>query len=246
MVTLAVIRQVRQAGRDAERESDRQDRRNQHPKMKIVAEGGEAFTVPFAPRETTLEGITPVFAQAERGGREPLLLRGANGLPQITFDLVFGHPNPNRSIERELRKLRSLAKSGRRMRVKLDPTTSRHLWRLTSFSQQVFARQHGTNNPTRAVCSLTFQKASDAVVAVGPVSGGAKNQGRKRRGDDDDRRGAGGGRRRPRSHVVARGETLSGIALEYYGEASGWRRIADANKIRHPNQLRVGQKLTIP
>lgn len=50
----------------------------------------------------------------------------------------------------------------------------------------------------------------------------------------------------PKTHVVAKGETLGSIAAHYYHDASKWRKIADANKIRDPNMIKVGQRLRIP
>jgi hypothetical protein len=225
MATVAVMREAPGGSGDADVDT--------HPKMTIVTEDGDAFTVPYAPRETVLDGVAPVFSTADRGGRSPLLLRAGNGLPQITFDLVFGFANPQRSVEHQLSELRKLAKSGKRMRVNLDPTTTANLWRLTGFTQTTVARQYGTNKPTRALCSLTFQKASDAVVAVGPVSGGAK-----KKGDDD--------KKRPRFHTWQKGDTLVKVAVRYYGEAAVWRKIADANNIRDPKNIRVGRRLVLP
>lgn len=50
----------------------------------------------------------------------------------------------------------------------------------------------------------------------------------------------------PAVHTVARGDTLSKIALRYYGRKGAWPRIAEANNLPDPDALRVGQKLTIP
>ena len=47
----------------------------------------------------------------------------------------------------------------------------------------------------------------------------------------------------PRMHVVARGETLTGIARHYGSTIAG---IVKANGIRNPSFLHVGQRLTIP
>ena len=53
-----------------------------------------------------------------------------------------------------------------------------------------------------------------------------------------------------RTHVVAKGETLSSIAKMYYGDGSkkSWERIWEANKsvVPDPKKLKVGTKLTIP
>jgi nucleoid-associated protein YgaU len=49
-------------------------------------------------------------------------------------------------------------------------------------------------------------------------------------------------------HEVKKGETLSKIAQQYYGDASLYPKIFEANKdtLKDPNLIRVGQKLRIP
>lgn len=49
-------------------------------------------------------------------------------------------------------------------------------------------------------------------------------------------------------YTVKSGDTLSHIALHYYGSAGrgSYMRIAEANGISDPNKIRVGQKLKIP
>jgi len=49
-------------------------------------------------------------------------------------------------------------------------------------------------------------------------------------------------------HEVVAGDTLSKIALKYYGDASLYMKIFEANKdsLKDPNMIRVGQKLRIP
>lgn len=49
-------------------------------------------------------------------------------------------------------------------------------------------------------------------------------------------------------HEVKSGETLSKIARHYYGDASLYPKIFEANKdtLKDPNLIRVGQKLRIP
>ena len=52
----------------------------------------------------------------------------------------------------------------------------------------------------------------------------------------------------PTEHVVAEGETLSGIAKTLYGRATLWRVILDANRhlLDDPQDLRPGMRLLIP
>jgi 5'-nucleotidase len=51
------------------------------------------------------------------------------------------------------------------------------------------------------------------------------------------------------SYTVGDGDTLASIADKYYGDASQWRKIYDANKAAigdNPDNVKVGTKLTIP
>ena len=52
----------------------------------------------------------------------------------------------------------------------------------------------------------------------------------------------------PRVHVVTEGDSLSRISLRYYGTASRWQDIFNANRdvLQGANSLRVGMQLRIP
>ncbi len=49
-------------------------------------------------------------------------------------------------------------------------------------------------------------------------------------------------------HVVVAGDTLSALAKRYYGKASEYMKIYEANRniLTNPDLIRVGQKLRIP
>lgn len=51
-----------------------------------------------------------------------------------------------------------------------------------------------------------------------------------------------------RTYTVKSGDTLSGIAKEYYGKASEYMKIFEANRdqLTDPNKIQIGQVLTIP
>jgi nucleoid-associated protein YgaU len=51
-----------------------------------------------------------------------------------------------------------------------------------------------------------------------------------------------------RTYIVAKGDSLSKIAKHYYGDASQWRKIYDANRdqISNPDLIHPGQTLKIP
>ena len=52
----------------------------------------------------------------------------------------------------------------------------------------------------------------------------------------------------PRTHDVVAGDTLSAMAKRYYGDASKYNRIFEANRdqLNDPDKIKVGQKLKIP
>ena len=49
-------------------------------------------------------------------------------------------------------------------------------------------------------------------------------------------------------YVVKKGDTLSKIAKEFYGDASLYPQIFEANRdiLKDPNLIKIGQKLRIP
>jgi len=47
-------------------------------------------------------------------------------------------------------------------------------------------------------------------------------------------------------YTVERGDLLTGIAMEFTGDADNWKTIADANGVTDPRKLRVGQQLIVP
>lgn len=50
----------------------------------------------------------------------------------------------------------------------------------------------------------------------------------------------------PAKHTVVRGDSLWKIAEATYGNGNDWTRIAEANRLRNPNLLAIGQELELP
>jgi nucleoid-associated protein YgaU len=59
---------------------------------------------------------------------------------------------------------------------------------------------------------------------------------------------AGGGQQEQRTYTVQPGDTLSKISQQFYGDASQYMKIYQANrdKLSDPNKIQAGQKLAIP
>lgn len=88
---------------------------------------------------------------------------------------------------------------------------------------QTFSRFLADGTPVRAQLVCTFREWEDPEYAA------------KKRNEVDDP-----------IRIVRRGETLSSIAQEEYGDPALWRVIADENHLMHPRQLQPGQQLTVP
>ena len=81
--------------------------------------------------------------------------------------------------------------------------------------------------PIRATATLTLKEVKDPtdLARQNPTSGGEPGR---------------------HVHVVREGERLDWIAYEHYGDASAWKRIAEANRLFDPLALQPGMSLTIP
>ena len=85
---------------------------------------------------------------------------------------------------------------------------------------------HATDTPHRTL--------AEAMVGAGAATGGLAS--------------AGGGEPESQFYTVKKGDTLSKIAKEFYGEASKYPQIFAANKpmLKHPDKIYPGQMLRIP
>jgi hypothetical protein len=79
--------------------------------------------------------------------------------------------------------------------------------------------------PLRATCSLSIEEASVDAPGQNPTSGTRQAQ---------------------RTHRVVAGDSLPQLAWREYGDATGWRVIAEANDIDDPLVLLPGTELLLP
>lgn len=221
-----------------------------HPKAKkaratIVSDSGRRIELPFAPVEGDLDGHTPSWQTLPRTGRRPLVLAGGGPLPTRRYTLVLAHPDWHRSVQPLINAILRVAEDGEGVTFHYGGP-ERGRWRITGCPVSVLLRTPH-DEPARATVELSLTRASDVDAKVGPLSGGAKKPGH---GEHWVAKPAHGSERphpgSPKTYVVRQGDTLSAIAGRVYGDPDDWHRIADANGIRDPRTLRVGQKLKIP
>jgi LysM repeat protein len=206
-------------------------------RMYLFGEGGKiSLSIAVAPRAIAYDGIGQVWVEAERSGREPLLLRKGSKLKTMAFSvLATDVRNMFASQATAVNAIEALANTRERVIVRYGPQEA-GLWRVEDASYTSELRHPVTSEITRMVISLTLKRASDPAPAVGPVTGGT-------------RPAPAPPKPRPqRTHRVVKGNTLWGIAQRYYGRGTLWPRIYDANrkKIKNPHWIYPGQVFVIP
>lgn len=210
-------------------------------KMVIWAETRKiGFTVPYAPREIDHSGYAPTYQETDRPGRAPLVQRSAEPLNKMSFTLFLGKDPRATGVEANIRVLESLAKNQTRCMISGYGALEGGLWRITSMSFSSLLRNQ-YNAISRATVELEFTRAVDALVNVGPVSGGVKKP--KTPPSKAKPKPA---PPKARYYTMKKGDTLWELAVKYYGTGTKWKVIADANKIRNVRTIPIGKKLRIP
>lgn len=96
-----------------------------------------------------------------------------------------------------------------------------------------FSNVKGSVGSTEPVFeAVDFSRVESSVASTEALAGGS----------------GGGGSTMARSYTVAKGDTLSHIAKHFYGKASRWREIFEANRdtLDDPDRIFPGQVLKIP
>ncbi|NUT90860.1 MAG: LysM peptidoglycan-binding domain-containing protein [Saccharothrix sp.] len=207
-------------------------------RMYLYGESGKiSLSVPVAPRDITYGGLGQDWVTAERSGDRPLLLRKGIKLETLAFSVLMTDKIDTFAPQTGVfNAVRVLAETTERILVRYGPQET-GLWRVTDCTMTSSLRHPDTNEIVRGVLSLTLTRASDAAPSVGPVTGGAAAP-----------PGAPTAPAPQRTHRVVSGNTLWGIAQQYYGNGALWPRIFDANRdrIRDPHWIYPGQEFVIP
>lgn len=229
------------------RKSSGHHKKRHRNKMTIHPVGADwKIVVPYAPREVTHSALSAEWEEVRRTARRPFIARSNDPQPRMSFTLIFGDEDPDKRYDDDLRKLTRIARGERPVRVNYS-TWETGNWRITSLSFNSIMRHHRTDEITRAEAQVELMFIGSMSNHMGPLTGGVKKtQGKKKDHGDHKGRKPKRGSGKPRHYKVKRGDTLSEIAVKFYRDASMWRKIADANKIRNPRKLPVGKVLRLP
>jgi hypothetical protein len=207
------------------------------PKVVISRDGFAPVPLSLASPETDHSDLAGGWQELSRPGAAPLLNYAGGKLPKIRLEAILderlawlavygvdrGGDDSSHLVEDQLRALEAIEAG---------------LWRIANFTWKATLRAPGDHHVVRATCTFDLTRASDpppisrAPAAPPPLPPSAPTPAPA----------APAGR----TYTVKAGDTLWVIAQRTYGNGNVWSRIADANGIRDPRRLAVGQVLRLP
>lgn len=219
-------------------------------RMMLIPEEGQGRNVliPYAPRDIEFLGIAGHYVTLTRPGLVDALLYSRPSLKKLSFTLVLvdrtlrgagqvpGTTATNIDALDTINLLSQYASAGTKMRMAYSSLEAGS-WRITTFQPRSLLRDE-VDEITHATAEVELTQAVDAIVGVGPVTGGVTTPPPPPPPQQAPPATA--------YYTVVRGDTLWAIAVAYYGNGNRWSEIADANGITDPRSLQIGTVLRIP
>jgi len=147
-------------------------------KARLVA-GGLSVTLPWWPTDIGWDSLASNWTEQNRPGRDPLLLRESQTLPEITIGCIVANADSTYvgdggSVLTTLSAIDSMAIGDEAVQLILASRATGR-WRITNFSFTEL--EHDTaGNPTRAEVALTLKRAEDVAAPIGPVKNSSKGK----------------------------------------------------------------------
>lgn len=211
-------------------------------KRAIVKSGNKRIVLRCTSPKVDHSGLAGDWKQVPRGGDRPLLGMAGRQLHVAKVTAIIARDDGS-AVEDILVDLINISRDGNddhKVTLAHYGYLEAGPWRLTDISIISDQRKFGTNQITRADVTLTL---TEHVAEPGPSAAKKKKH---KAGGGKSGSGDGGQRSKPRTYTVRAGDTLSRIAVKFYGDANRWHRIARANHLRDPNHIYPGQRLKIP
>lgn len=246
------------------------------PPFVLTGDQGSQITLPFAPLPVQhTRGMGWENVPRNGRGRQPLLLESNPLLRQQTFTLTLGWPDPQEDIEELIEALSDASEGTERWTVSYGPQ-EKGLWRITTSTFSITQRQYLTNLATRATCDLTLTQAGSTqalgptpwkptpatpppgstppapnsndptVVAFFNALKGDPSAAAYFQSMHSLQAQIKTDKNRPTTYTVKSGDTLSGIAVRFYGDVKFMPLVTLLNGIKDPNSIRSGQLLKLP
>ena len=214
-------------------------------KAELEIDGGETITVLFNPTEYTITKTNTWNFKEVQGSSLPPPEFGGGQPRQISLSLLLDNAVLEESqsvlqITQKLFKMMEVADGQPAAGARAAPPYITFRWGAVDTFKAVCTSLTCTyqlfepnGDPIRADIKLDLKQAEPASTASANSANLGTNPTTRSAGD------AG-------VHLVKDGDSLPSIAYRAYGDATRWRRIAEANDIDDPLRLRRGTPLTVP
>ncbi|GAB2618765.1 CIS tube protein [Pseudactinotalea suaedae] len=206
----------------------------------LEVEGGDKLPCLFNPAQLQLTRVNRWEGQSRPGRGVPRLRYAGSESGSLVVDLFFDTTHDGTAVTRYTGKILQLMEIDPSLPGTDEPSGNArppavtfHWGDLHSFKAVVasldltFTYFSSTGTPLRARLGLVLRQYEESR-AFGPQNPTS--------GTPDPHR----------VHRVLAGETLDRIAARYYGDATRWRLLADANGISDPLAVRPGALLAVP
>jgi LysM repeat protein len=209
-----------------------------HPKM-VIKSGRLVLPIRITSPKVAHSNIEPDWQQIPRLGDQPLQRKGNPRMRQMRVDIILTVDNGH--IENQLSTLYLIANNSTPCTLGNMGSLEQGFWWITAMPITSETREFGTNRITRATVALTFTMAALNSYQL-PTATSAKPIKPTPTGSTTHAPTP----TRPKTYTVKSGDTLTAIAARFYGDPDKYAAIAAANKIRNPNLIYPGQRLTLP
>ncbi|HXM09970.1 MAG TPA: LysM peptidoglycan-binding domain-containing protein [Terriglobales bacterium] len=190
---------------------------------------GEKFVAMFNPEEYSLNKDNNYASQAIPGLTSPLIQFVHGNLQTLDMELFFDTFDAQDDVRDETSQIFNLLAINSDLHT---PPVLQVTWGSLDFRcvlakvSQKFIRFYSDGRPGRARLTVTFNEYLDAATQVAQANLQSPDF--------------------TKAYTVRPGDTLSGIAANFYEDATLWRPIALANAIVNPRSITAGQEIQIP
>lgn len=190
---------------------------------------GEKVLAMFNPEEYSLNKDNNYAAQAIPGLTSPLLQFVHGNLQTLDMELFFDTFDTQDDVRSRTSQIFSLLAINSDLHT---PPVLQVTWGSLDFRcvlakvSQKFLKFYNDGRPGRARLTVTFNEYLDAATQVAEANLQSPDF--------------------TKAYTVKQGDTLSGIAANFYEDATKWRPIALANAIVNPRSIVPGQELQVP
>ncbi|HEX7895603.1 MAG TPA: LysM peptidoglycan-binding domain-containing protein [Terriglobales bacterium] len=190
---------------------------------------GDKILAMFNPEEYSLNKDNNYASQAIPGLTSPLLQFVHGNLQTLDMELFFDTFEAQDDVRSRTSQIFNLLAINSDLHT---PPVLRVTWGTLDFRcvlakvNQKFIRFFSDGRPGRARLTVTFNEYLDAATQVAQANLQSPDF--------------------SKAYVVKQGDTISGIAAQFYEDATKWRPIALANALIDPRSIVPGQEILVP